>query len=110
MKQYDLINVSDCTEWLLNNNFSYKRSITDWQQFNHCQAWYRGVVLGNESGEFEVYFLQSYRTMVAAYIVESGELVRFGKYSRTTSKQTTQWGNYMNRQKSYRELRCRLGI
>lgn len=97
MKRYDIMNVEDFLSYLEDEELVIIGKIKNWKQFKHCQAWYCEATLGNDAGTFDVYLLQSYWTMVAVYRKDTGECIRLGKYSPTTSKQTTQWENALSR-------------
>lgn len=102
MQQYDLINITEAAEYIIVNNLKLDRNIQDWTQFRNCQAWYMGGIFYNDAGRYEIYFLQSYNTVVAIWNKTTGELIKldWSKYTdhkRTTSKQITQWSRFMER-------------
>ena len=61
----------------------------EWIRFRHCQAWYQRDPYGRV-------WIKSYDTLVAC-IDTDDKLYRFGWYSVTTSKQTTQIYNALVR-------------
>ena len=61
----------------------------EWIQFRHCQAWY-------QRDPYDRVWIKSYDTLVAC-IDTDDKLYRFGWWSRTTSKQTTQIYNALVR-------------
>lgn len=107
MLKYDLIHVGEFMEFLANRKWRVSGEMCgEWKQFRHCQAWTRATTLTDENGEeFEAYLLQSYNWLVAVFIPSTEECVRLIKYSRTTSKQTTQWENAI-RNYGWRSLTC----
>jgi hypothetical protein len=67
-----------------------------WYQFRSCQAYSSNVVYlydneGNHIGNFKLF--RSYQTIVALIDYDNQVVYRLGKWSRTTSKQTTQFCN-----------------
>lgn len=99
MQRYSLYHVGEFMDLLDSRGWEIKQSVDDggWKQFRHCQAWHKKINVVGECGEFEAYILQSYNWLVAVYIPSTGECIRLIKYSRTTSKQTTQWENAIRR-------------
>lgn len=95
MQRYDLFHMGEFVELLEKKGWTIKQDLEDdgWHQFRHCQAWTKKICVLGESGEFDIYVLQSYNWLVAVYIPSTDECIRLIKYSRTTSKQTTQWEN-----------------
>lgn len=107
MLKYDLIHVGEFMELLTKRRWRMRGDMFgEWTQFRYCHAWTKAVILEDENGEtFEAYLLQSYNWLVAVFIPSTGECVRLIKYSRTTSKQTTQWENAI-RNYGWRSLLC----
>lgn len=67
-----------------------------WYQFRCCQAYSSDIVHiydaeGNHIGNYKLF--RSYRTIVALVDYENEVVYRLGKWSQTTSKQTTQFCN-----------------
>lgn len=60
-----------------------------WIRFRYCQAWY-------QRDPYDRVWIKSYDTLVAC-IDTDDKLYRFGWWSRTTSKQTTQIYNALVR-------------
>lgn len=110
MQRYTIENDKALYNYCLENGIIYIKDIQDWKQFKNCQAWYKGVKVKDASGDWEhMWILQSYNTIVAVYNEKLGELVRLGKWTRTTSKQTTQWGYFMEREHDLRRWRIGYG-
>jgi hypothetical protein len=63
-----------------------KMCVDSWTQFRHCQAWF-----SNPVGNYQL--LMSYKTIVALVDMDNQVVYRLGKWSTTTSKQTTQFSN-----------------
>lgn len=61
----------------------------EWIQFRRCQAWY-------QRDPYDRAWIKSYDTLVAC-IDTDDKLYRFGWWSRTTSRQTTQIYNALVR-------------
>ena len=100
MKRYELVHMKNFMCFLQEKGLDVVGgSFKNWQQFNHCQAWYCEATLEDFiTGEcYDVLLLQSYETLVAVYWLDNGKCERLGKYSTTTSKQTTQWENALRR-------------
>lgn len=74
MKKYSIYEFSGVNKEVLENCRS--------EQLNSCQAW---ALYGNDG----VLYLQSYNTIVAK--IENGKGIKLGRWSVTTSKQTTQF-------------------
>lgn len=111
MQRYTLENQDAFIKYVLEKGYEKFIDGGDWKQFRSCQAWYCTMEFVNSNGEFElVYILQSYNTIVAVYHAETGELVRLGKWSTTTSKQTTQWGHFMDREMELKRWRLGYGL
>lgn len=64
----------------------------EWTRFRHCQAWESNDIYNSAYG---VYFsmIKSYNTIVAIVDHSRKKFIRLGKWSRTTSKQSTQIHN-----------------
>ena len=60
----------------------------EWAQFRKCQAYY-SMPKQTSKGTFVLF--KSYRTIVALVDIDNQVLYRLGKWSTTTSKQTTQF-------------------
>ena len=88
-KQECLKSQREVTEQLYIDKYRYQaneqsRNIC-WSQFHKCNC-YTSVV----KFEYNTWMLiMSYRTIVAVYDYDTEELIIFGKYSTTTSKQLT---------------------
>ena len=95
MKRQELLFTEDLDKFMEEEHYKIVEGMHDWRQFRNCQAWYCKAKLGNEHGTKDVLILQSYSTAVAVWIRETGECIRLRRYSRTTSKQTTQWENML---------------
>lgn len=100
MSKYETIYITEALGYILENGYEMVGTISEWKQFKHCNAWYVGKRVRNELGEFDIYFLQSYETIVAAYNITTGEFVQFdwseaSDHTRTTQKQINQWKRYM---------------
>lgn len=72
-----------------------KEKVCDWTQFRHCQASFSDVVrVEDNAGNFvRCQLFKSYRTIVALVDLDNLVVYRLGKWSQTTSKQTTQFCN-----------------
>ena len=64
------------------------RGCEEWIQFRSCQA-YHSTPKTTSKGTFILF--KSYHTIVALVDIDNRVLYRLGKWSRTTSKQTTQF-------------------
>ena len=62
----------------------------EWAQFRKCQAYYSGPKTTSK-GTFILF--KSYHTIVALVDIDNQVVYRLGKWSTTTSKQTTQFCN-----------------
>lgn len=60
----------------------------EWFQFRSCQAYYSGPKT-TSNGTFILF--KSYHTIVALVDIDNQVVYRLGKWSTTTSKQTTQF-------------------
>lgn len=67
----------------------------EWHRFNYCQAQYSAPFTDKETGSTIQIFV-SYVTVVG--VVVDGTLYELGKYSRTTSKQLSQWWGHYDRE------------
>lgn len=67
-----------------------KRYVDGWFQFRHCQAYYSETIR-LPKGNYVLF--RSYQTIVALVDINNGVVYRLGKWSQTTSKQTTQFCN-----------------
>ena len=92
MKQYS-IRYTTALENTLKENGYRLVNYSDFggRQLRSCQAWtVKGEIEDQTTGEvIPVDILQSYNTLVAYKL--NGETIRCGKWSSTTSKQTSQW-------------------
>ena len=73
-----------------------KEKVCDWNPFRHCQASFSDIVTiedreTKERGRYQLF--KSYRTIVALVDLDNLVVYRLGKWSQTTSKQTTQFCN-----------------
>lgn len=71
-----------------------------WFQFRSCQAYFTEILYlfdedGNHVGNYRLF--KSYRTIVALVDFDNQVVYRLGKWSSTTSKQTTQFCNQHHR-------------
>lgn len=94
MERYTLHYDKQFYDFLDNNNMEVA-GWGEWRQFRNCQAWTTDILLYNkETDEYiPAYVLQSYYTLVAIFFEKTETCIRLGKWSTTTSKQTSQWEN-----------------
>lgn len=67
-----------------------KRYVDGWIQFRHCQAYFSETIR-LPKGSYVLF--KSYSTIVALVDIDNQVVYRLGKWSTTTSKQTTQFCN-----------------
>ena len=73
----------------------YGNEMHSWIRFRSCQAWITEFDIYNSA--YGVYFgmVKSYNTIVAIVDHSRKKFIRLGKWSRTTSKQSTQIHNVL---------------
>lgn len=69
-----------------------------WKRFNHCQAWITDNEYYDETTGTYFGMVKSYNTIVAIIDYSRHRFVRLGKWSQTTSKQSTQIHNQLYRE------------
>lgn len=84
MMNLDLYDYCKLCDWY-GNSVQYKR-------FNYCQAWVSENIYCSAM-DIEFNIVKSYNTLVAIIDHTHHKFVRLGKWSRTTSKQSTQIHN-----------------
>ena len=91
MLNYQILHTDALEDTLNTNGYRLLKFEPFGLQINNCQAWeIDGEVEDMTTGEvLHVDILQSYNTLVAYRL--NGAVTRCGKWSTTTSKQTTTW-------------------
>lgn len=85
----------------VSNLVEFYQNTNEWSQFRHCQAWVSGHIFCSAySKHFRL--MKSYNTIVAFIDCDTREFISLGKWSRTTSKQTTQIYNAIFREQGYK--------
>ena len=94
MKQYPILHANDFYEYAYDLGYSVLTEDQELReqkgrQLRDCQAWIiKAEMMDKKTGEvFQADVLQSYNTLVAFKL--DGKTFRCGKYSRTTSRQTS---------------------
>ena len=65
-----------------------KHNTPEWTRFDKKQAWWSQIFI-TSTGQYRLF--KSYDTIVALVNIHTGDFYEIGKYSRTTSKQVTQF-------------------
>ena len=84
----------------VNNLLEHYQVTNEWTQFRHCQAWLSGHIY-NSAYNKNFRLMKSYNTIVAFIDCDTSEFISLGKWSRTTSKQTTQIFNAIFKPQGY---------
>ena len=89
MKQYPILHTDNFYDYANDFGYDVLELREQGRQLRDCQAWIiKADMMNKETGEvFQADVLQSYNTLVAFKL--DGKTFRCGKYSRTTSKQTS---------------------
>lgn len=85
----------------VNNLVEHYQVNNEWSQFRKCQAWLSGHIF-NSAYNKHFRLMKSYNTIVAFIDYDTKEFISLGKWSRTTSKQTTQFYNSIFREQSFK--------
>lgn len=89
MKQYPILHTDNFYNYAHDFGYDVLELKSQGKQLRDCQAWIiKAKMMDRETGEvFQADVLQSYNTLVTFKL--DGKTFRCGKYSRTTSKQTS---------------------